>query len=372
MRIERSWIMGGAALAALVLLAVPAAAGTVTHGIDVWNTPDDGNTLVDFTSYPIPAGFFCAGSPAFAQQIALKGSPIVTNPANALGKTDTIVERLSDATFTNLTASTTIQVDALSLVQHAPVTISCTGGNKTFNVTVNRDWNPPQGTQTVGPMTINESDSTGAGGTFDATVYVPGLVTFTDTSTGRSLTPLSDVITLQVSGGAWASSPGTGGVVHTSSLQVDSTGGGTANLTVPGTSNLAAGWSRSTSPPSPVPVNHKGPHPTWPLPPPPPCPPPTQQAVLQAIERSVDHRGPIGTSASDGRAEAAGPRVVSVTKYSGGTVVALSHGFEASASANASAIQPIKICYVGTQSGAQANNVIIVGTVDGSPVRAGQ
>jgi hypothetical protein len=75
MRIARTSAIAGAVLAALLLASLPAAAGKVTAGIDVWTTPDDGNTVVDFTSNPIPAGYFCAGSPAFAQRIALKGSP---------------------------------------------------------------------------------------------------------------------------------------------------------------------------------------------------------------------------------------------------------------------------------------------------------
>jgi hypothetical protein len=357
MTIQRASAVGGAVLAAWLLAALPASAGTVTAGIDVWNTPDDGNTLVDFTSNPIPADYFCPGSPAFAQQIKLKGSPIVTNPAGALGKSDTVVERLSDATFDgSLTATTSLQVDALSLVQSAPVTIGCTSGSKTFNVTVNRDWNPPPGTQTKGSISIHESDSTGSGGTFDATVYVPGRVTFTDTSNGTSLTPLSDLVTLQVSGGAWASSPGTGGVVHSGSLQIDSTGGGTADLTVPGTSNFNAGWSRSTSPPSPVPVSHKGPHPTWPVPPPPPCKQPVAQAVARMLDNVMDHHGPLVKSA------VAEPRVVSVEKYSGGTVVALSHGL--AGLPHVKATQPIRICYLSLAPG----EVMVVGTTDGSPV----
>lgn len=360
------------AMAAALTLALPAAAGTLTAGIDVWVTPDDGNTYVDFTSNPIPAGYFCAGSPAFAQQIKLKGSPIVTNPAGALQQTDTIIHRLSDATFDGtLTASTTIQVEALSLVQHASITISCTGGSKTFNVTVHHDPNPPQGTQTVQPMTIHEDDSSGSGGTFDATVVVPALVTFTDTATGATTTPLQDVITLQVSGGAWASTVGTGGVTYTQPLLVDTTGSGTAGTQLPGTSNFNAGWSHTCTPtPCIIAVNHNGPHPTYPAPKPKGCGCCTTAGVrnvLRAVRRGEGGGTVITGTASEGdRSVAALPRLVSVRKYSGGTVVVLSHGLGAQARLAGDTPSMI-ICYDGARPGEPT----IISTADGSPVAGG-
>ena len=364
MKLNRALALGAAGIAALALLASPAAAGTIAAGIDVWNTPDDGSTYVDFTQNPIPAGYFCTGSGAYAQQIPVKGSPIVTNPANALGSSDTIVQRLSDATFSGLTASTTIQVAAVNLIQHAPITINCgSAGNQTFNVAVNLNPSPPAGTQTQTSMSIAENDSTGAGGTFSATVVVPALVTFTNTSTGTALTPVSDVVTLQVSNGSWAAAPGTGGVTHSGSLLIDSTGSGTASTSVPGTSsNFAAGWSSSCSPSCPVKISHQGPHPTWPQPPPPPCTGIVAQSVLKALRADAAHRP--GTTL-DGAGNS-GLAIASVTEYSGGTVVALSHGFSAS-QVGITNPQPIKICVIDV--GKTHDNVIVVGTADGSPVR---
>ncbi|HVR10789.1 MAG TPA: hypothetical protein VMW75_22290 [Thermoanaerobaculia bacterium] len=363
---DRPLFTAGLLLLLAVAPALPAAAGTLTAGIDVWTTPDDGNTYVDFTSNPVPAGFFCSGSPAFAQQIPVKGSPIVTNPTGALKKTDTIVHRLTDATFDQtLTATTNIQVEALSLVQHAPITISCTGGSKTFNVTVNHDPNPPQGTQTVQPMTVSEDDSSGSGGTFNATVVVPALVTFTDTSTGAQTTPLSDVITLQVSGGAWAATPGTGGVVYNQPLLVDTTGSGTAGTQLPGTSNFNAGWSHLCSPACPIKIDHKGPHPTWPVPPSKGggCINSGVRSVLRAVHRGAGQGTVIqGAAEDDGRADAS-PRLVAVRRYSGGTVAVLSHGFGATGE-QAGAKPSIVICYDGGTRG----EVTVIGTADGSPV----
>jgi hypothetical protein len=364
MNLHRTLAVLAAGTAALALLAAPVAAGTIAAGIDVWNTPDDGNTYVDFTQNPIPAGYFCTGAGAYAQQIPVKGSPIVTNPANALGSSDTIVQRTTDATFSGLTATTTIQVAAVNLIQHAPITVNCgSAGNQTFNVAVNLNPSPPAGTQTQTSMSITESDSTGAGGTFSATVVVPALVTFTNTSTGAKLTPVSDVVTLQVSNGSWAATPGTGGVTYSNSLLIDSTGSGTASTSVPGTSsNFAAGWSKSCSPSCPVKISHQGPHPTWPQPPPPPCNGNTAEAVLKALRADAARRP--GTTL-----DAAGaPAIASVTKYAGGTVVALNHGFSAAQlGAKPNASQPIKICYIN--SPVYNGDVIIVGTADGSPVR---
>ena len=88
-------------------------------------------------------------------------------------------------------------------------------------------------------------------------------------------------------------------------------------------------------------------------------------AVIRALDQFSGHRGPVEDSASAGK-PASGPRIVSVNKYSGGTVVVLAHGLE-STSAAASATNPIQICHV---SNTDLNDVMVVGTADGSPVRA--
>ena len=66
-----------------LLLAVSAFAANrvMTNGIDLWVTPGDGSTFADFSIEKIPAGFFCAGSPAFTGRVALKGIPIASGGA---------------------------------------------------------------------------------------------------------------------------------------------------------------------------------------------------------------------------------------------------------------------------------------------------
>jgi hypothetical protein len=275
------WMARGTLLASLLLVGAPVFAQTIAGGIDVWTTPDDGSTkITSFVGSPLPADFFCTGSAAFSQEVKLKGKPIATSD-NGLGSTDTVVQRVKDATFDSSgKAATQIQVKALSFEEHAPLTINCADGPHTFKLRVTLDQRsaPP-----VTDMTIT-SDGTGTGGTFDATVVVPGKLVFTDTTTGKSLDAVYDRVNPQAAGAAWASNVGTGGVSHPASLTIDTDGDGTPDLTVPGTSNgFHTGWSNHCNPPCPVVIQHQGPHPTWPVPPPPAC----TRTVVQAANRQL-------------------------------------------------------------------------------------
>jgi hypothetical protein len=275
----RKWMARGTLLASCLLVGVPAFAQTVTAGIDVWTTPDDGNTkITSLVGNPLPKDFFCIGSASFSQEIKLKGKTIATGD-NGLGSTDTVVQRLADATFSGGVAKTQIQVKAISFEEHAPLAISCADGTHTFHVRVILDQrtSPP-----VTDMTMS-SDGTGTGGTFDATVVVPGRIVFTDVATGATAGPVYDTVNLQASGAAWADNVGTGGVDHPSSVTIDTDGDGVPDLKVPGTSNgFHTGWSNHCNPRCPVPIQHQGPHPTWPVPPPPPCPTKVAQAASRA------------------------------------------------------------------------------------------
>ncbi len=264
----RHWTARGTLLAGLLLVGIPVSAQTVPGGIDVWTTPDDGNTKVTyFESNPLPAGYFCSGSAAFSQDVALKGAPIATSD-NGLGSTDTVILR-DDATYDGSgNAPTKIQVQAISFQEHQPLAINCSDGVHYFSLRVTLDHTAEAPTTS---MTIH-SDGTGTGGTFDASVTVPGRLVFTDTTTGKTFAPLSDTIYLQASGASWADNVGTGGVDHPASVTIDSDGDGKPDLTLPGTSNgFHTGWSNRCNPRCPVVIQHQGPHPTWPVPPPPPC-----------------------------------------------------------------------------------------------------
>src|SRR3954452_214612 len=78
-----------------LLLALPVAAANVRaieSGIDVWHTPADGTTFVDFAKNPIPKGFFCTKSGSFTGRIVLQGRPLATGTPGELGGADTIVQ----------------------------------------------------------------------------------------------------------------------------------------------------------------------------------------------------------------------------------------------------------------------------------------
>src|SRR6185436_4625535 len=114
--------------AVLLLIALPtfAADRIIQSGIDPWRTPENGKTFVDFSYNPIPAGFFCSKSAPFTGRVIFRGIPIVTEEPGALGKTDTIVQRLDDAVFDkNGVATTRVQMRALHLVSVEPIQTAC-------------------------------------------------------------------------------------------------------------------------------------------------------------------------------------------------------------------------------------------------------
>ena len=116
-------------LALAILAALPAAAApvrSIENGIDVWFTPGDGTTFVQFDKNPIPKGFFCSKSAAFTDRVVLKGRPLATATPGELGGADTIVQRLDDASFNARGVATTrIQLRALQLESVAPIKTTC-------------------------------------------------------------------------------------------------------------------------------------------------------------------------------------------------------------------------------------------------------
>jgi hypothetical protein len=117
------------AIFALILtLAVPAFAAdrVIVNGVDLWRTPGDGTSFADFSKQPIPAGFFCPGSPAFTGRIIMKGVPIASSKPGAIGDADTIIQRLDNATFNKRGVATTrIQMRAMQFEGVAPLKTAC-------------------------------------------------------------------------------------------------------------------------------------------------------------------------------------------------------------------------------------------------------
>jgi hypothetical protein len=113
------------ALAVLFLAALPAAAAEpILRGIDTWTTIPE-RTFADLRDNPIPAGFFCKDSQAFAGLIYLKGVPIMAENG-VLGQIDTIVERVDDAVFNKRgVAFTRVRLRALQLTSVETFKTAC-------------------------------------------------------------------------------------------------------------------------------------------------------------------------------------------------------------------------------------------------------
>jgi len=271
---------------ALLLAALPALAdNTITHGSDLFQTAGDGTTYAEVS---VPAGYFCTGSSAYSGTITMGGVPVATSPANVLGNTDTIIERLSDTTFN---ASNVATVNAIVRVANfkstSPITVTGCSGSSLWDVT-----SSAAPTQSSFAMTIYRSSSTATGGTFDSTVTINPRLTFTQQGTGGLTRTLDQsTITFSTSGASWTHQTGSGGLTYTSgSVQVDTDGNGVPDTNVPATSNFAAGWtnvpqSGCAATPCPVPVPHStitARHQT--KPPLPPCTT-TQTTGLSAAKR---------------------------------------------------------------------------------------
>lgn len=230
---------------ALLVAAAPAARANnpVLPGDDLWVTP--GGATYD--SNPIPAGFFNPGSDPFLGTVYFMGSPL-TSTDLGLFPVDTIVRRPVAASVTCGTSDTIpIEIVALSLVSVNPIIVTSNGGlnPQAWDVRVCLDAGP----QTQGSMTVNHECD--AGGTYQASLPVRALVTFTrqsdllQASTVRSVTMVSD--------GYWSHfDPGFGLLTATPGTVVDSNCSGipgdAGDYTMLGTSNFFPGlWDPSCS-----------------------------------------------------------------------------------------------------------------------------
>jgi hypothetical protein len=113
-------------LSILTLTAFAQVEDGVPPGLDLWHTAGDGNTFYSMKDSPIPAGFFCEDSEAFSGSLDFDGVPIKTEPEGALGKIDTIIERLDFAPYDqNGLAYTRLVARALNLKSRAPIENEC-------------------------------------------------------------------------------------------------------------------------------------------------------------------------------------------------------------------------------------------------------
>lgn len=243
-----------------LLIAVPVFAGdaVITNGIDLWRTPAAGGTFVDFAKTPLPAGFFCANSAPFTSKVVLRGVPIKTKPANALGEADTIIQRLDDAAFTKSLpviqpfalrksdlsigqvgaaffqgqemATTRVQVKAISFVGVQPVKTSC----GSFKVRASL-----AGEQPVTEMIIVRDRENG--GSFYAPLSLNIKLTFTPLAGGAPVELVRAIRFPAKPLSVWTDVPGRR-TAYDSFVSVDSDADGVVDMMLPGTSNFAAGF----------------------------------------------------------------------------------------------------------------------------------
>jgi hypothetical protein len=226
--------------AVLLLIALPtfAADRVIQSGIDPWRTPGNGLTFIEFAKTSIPAGFFCFKSEPFTGQIIFQGVPVATAEPGALGKTDTIVQRLDDAVFDkNGVARTRIQVRALHFVSVEPIQTAC--GAYSVEVHLN-------GEQPITNMRIVRENE--HGGRFFAEIAVNGKLVFKPVAGGSTeILELTRNVRFPAHQGiSWADrfAPKQG-VRRTGFVQVDTDNDRVPDTFLPGTSaNFAAGGSR--------------------------------------------------------------------------------------------------------------------------------
>jgi hypothetical protein len=219
-----------------LLMAAPALAAdrVIYNGIDLWTTKGDGSTFADFAQKPIPAGFFCFSSEAFAGKIAFRGVPVATGEAGALGATDTIVQRLDDAVFNKRGVATTrIQMRAMEFESLAPLKTAC----GVFKARVTLD-----GEQPITTMRIVRDNQ--KGGRFFSPIHVNVKITFTPV--GRLSTEVLEIRHQlrfpPMPDARWSSQVGKRGVARPGVVLVDTDADRSPDTYLPGTSNFAAGW----------------------------------------------------------------------------------------------------------------------------------
>ena len=234
---------------ALALSIAPAvlADGVVESGADYWRSSTD--TFTSFADQPIPAGFFCDGSPMFDGRVRLEGRPLVTQPAGVLGEIDTIVHRLDDASFdADGNARTRIQLLALSLGSVAPVDVGC---ETPYDVTVSLD-----GEQPITWMTIVREEE--QGGSYVAPLDLKVRVLFTPVGEGEERSIVHRIALGPGSHSVWSFGKSLGSE-RTRPVTVDTDGDRIADTTLPLASNFLAGVApgavpalSSTSSPTPT------------------------------------------------------------------------------------------------------------------------
>jgi hypothetical protein len=207
---------------------------TVTPGVDAFQTSTTSATRVDFSANPIPAGFFCPGSPPFSGSIDLQGVPLDTTPPGIAGNSDTLVERLNDASVGGGGATIQVRVRALRLAGVNPISIPCPGKPPNWRVDV-----CTCGAQPTTDITVKVDQDCGCGH-FDGTLSLKTCLRFTNDD-ATVVGPITQPVKLTIRGMPWCPKPIPGALVIGGEFSVKDCQGGSQQLR--GTSNFFPGYS---------------------------------------------------------------------------------------------------------------------------------
>jgi hypothetical protein len=187
----------------------------------------------DFANSPLPAGFFCMRSEPFTGRVVFRGAPIAIDEPGALGQTDTIIERLDDATFNRKgVAVTRLQARGLNLVSVAPIQTGCGAYNVRATLS---------GEQPITRMKIFRENE--GGGRYHAPLSLNVKLTFTPVAGGKTV-ELVRPVRFSTSINTWSFQPEAKRLQRARYLRVDTDGDGRPDSYVPGTSNFTPGGKR--------------------------------------------------------------------------------------------------------------------------------
>lgn len=183
--------------AAALVLRGAGASVVVASGYDTFTTPADAQTYDSFSSHPIQADFFGAGSLQYTDTVTLKGGPPVDS--TRWGSADTVINRLNDVTVPGDTA---LAVQGISFVSASPITVQYSDGHtEQWDVSVSQST----ATSSAGTMHFNSD------GTFTSSLSIYPKYTFTradsptrtlDTGSSGGSAPIN----LSSSNGTWSQS----------------------------------------------------------------------------------------------------------------------------------------------------------------------
>jgi hypothetical protein len=208
----------------------------IQRGVDIWQTVPE-MTYTSFVNNPIPAGFFCAEFPGYTGRMWFKGVPLASDDPNALGTTDTIIERLDNAVFNkNGVARTRVRVRALQLEAIEALKTVC--GEYAVKVTLD-------GEQPITRMRIVREHA--QGGQFFVPLALNVKLTFTRVGNPAEQFEFFEPVRFAVSPHHyWTYRSLAPQSKRIGRITVDTDGDGTPDTVLPGTSNFRAGNGNKT------------------------------------------------------------------------------------------------------------------------------